>query len=206
MPIYGVSNYGTATIKATLHPCFQHNQRERKTERETSWKTCKMSLLSDLVNLNLSETTEKIIAEYVWWVFLHYVIGFLCFNTLVPFLGNMFYFWSSLFFFLWDKNSPRFLKMIPRCVFLIFICFYSMGFMLSMISVLLCVVCCPVLNHCGPSVFMLFDLLFLKVFMESRYDLVSSFLFILIKEPKFCYFHWRHLRCLNGFAYITFHW
>ena len=28
-----------------------------------------MSLLSDLINLNLTDTTEKIIAEYVWWVF-----------------------------------------------------------------------------------------------------------------------------------------
>lgn len=26
-----------------------------------------MSLLSDLINLNLSESTEKIIAEYIWW-------------------------------------------------------------------------------------------------------------------------------------------
>ncbi|KAL3574954.1 hypothetical protein D5086_023055 [Populus alba] len=25
-----------------------------------------MSLLSDLINLNLSDTTEKIIAEYIW--------------------------------------------------------------------------------------------------------------------------------------------
>lgn len=26
-----------------------------------------MSLLSDLINLNLSDTTEKVIAEYIWW-------------------------------------------------------------------------------------------------------------------------------------------
>lgn len=28
-----------------------------------------MSLLTDLINLNLSETTDKIIAEYIWFVF-----------------------------------------------------------------------------------------------------------------------------------------
>lgn len=28
-----------------------------------------MSLLSDLINLNLSGDTQKIIAEYIWWVF-----------------------------------------------------------------------------------------------------------------------------------------
>lgn len=34
-----------------------------------------MSLLTDLVNLNLSETTDKVIAEYIWFVFfLHKIV------------------------------------------------------------------------------------------------------------------------------------
>lgn len=38
----------------------------------------KMSLLSDLINLNLSEITEKFIAEYIWLVF--FKIFFLLFH------------------------------------------------------------------------------------------------------------------------------
>lgn len=30
-----------------------------------------MALLNDLINLNLSETTDKIIAEYIWYSFLY---------------------------------------------------------------------------------------------------------------------------------------
>jgi len=40
----------------------------------------KMSLLSDLINLSLSETTEKVIAEYIWWAFSDLHVSFL--NTI----------------------------------------------------------------------------------------------------------------------------
>lgn len=40
-----------------------------------------MSLLTDLININLSDTTEKIIAEYIWWVSLA-----LCFQSCALFL------------------------------------------------------------------------------------------------------------------------
>lgn len=49
----------------------ERREREKKRERESDpgWIIGNMSLLSDLINLNLSESTHKIIAEYVWWDF-----------------------------------------------------------------------------------------------------------------------------------------
>lgn len=39
-----------------------------------------MALLSDLINLNLSDTTKKVIAEYIWWAPLYLLLFFLfCF-------------------------------------------------------------------------------------------------------------------------------
>lgn len=38
-----------------------------------------MSLLSDLINLDLSDITEKVIAEYIWWDSLLYLLLFFLF-------------------------------------------------------------------------------------------------------------------------------
>ena len=63
------------THTTTLHGISGTKERKEEKEKISLWSVStksfdflKMSLLSDLININLSDTTKKVIVEYIWLV------------------------------------------------------------------------------------------------------------------------------------------
>lgn len=134
-------------------PCCQYNQfshKREKTERDQlisfSFFLRKMSLLSDLINLNLSETTNKVIAEYVWWVFSHY---FLLLSSVIPLFATVF---SLVNLFILAKNRFRDFFGRFHVVSHWLLNLIWLGVVFDLFTFSLCCLCCPVYSHPWLSV------------------------------------------------------